>query len=133
MNNDNLANVRKRLQEFEAKFRGSAQNWKLGYRSCLGASTFFSAAAAIVGKLEYFKPEAATDVAAILAGITAVIITLIAAFDFESNWRLNRRSRHEITALLLESEKSTADPDTLLSELQMIIHRRNEALNKQDA
>ena len=71
-------------------------------------------------------------VAAMLAALAAVITTLIAALDFEVNWRINRRSRHDVDAIALELEKSTAKADDLLADLQDVVRHRNDDLEKQD-
>jgi hypothetical protein len=122
------------LVEFEEKYRKSARNWRLGYRGLLVFSALFSTAAAVVGKLEYVTlgKVSSADIASICAGITAVITTVIAALDFEVNWRVNRGSRHEVSAIVLEAKKSTANDDALLSNLQDVVRRRNEAFNRHD-
>ncbi|MCM3873815.1 MAG: hypothetical protein ND895_24265 [Pyrinomonadaceae bacterium] len=124
--------VRALLSIYEQRYRRSASRWKLGYRALLVASAIFSTAAAIVPKLTLLHLEASSDVASILAGGAAVITTLIAALDFEVNWRVNRRSRHEVGVVRLEANKSKATPDGILTELQDVVKRRNEDLNKQD-
>lgn len=132
MNEEPLQNARERIREHELKFRKSAFRWKVGYRSLLVISALFSTSAAVIGKLETYTFTGATDVAAILAAATAIITTLIAALDFEVNWRINRRSRHEVSIIALEAEKSSATADQLLSDLQQVIKSRNDDLNKQD-
>lgn len=132
MSNETIDKVRTLLADYEGKYRRSARNWKVGYRSLLVVSATLSTGAAIIGKLDYFKHDAGSDIATIFAASAAVITTLIAALDFEVNWRINRRSRHEVDVITLEAEKSTAEPDKLLSDLQEIVRRRNDDLNKQD-
>ena len=110
------ATLEETLLHHEQSYGRYARNWKLGYRLLLVTSALFSTGAAVIGKLVYFKIEGATDIAAILAGITAVITTLIAALDFEANWLLNRKAKHDVTAIILESKKSTATPDASSGE-----------------
>lgn len=126
-----LDKVRTMLADYERGYRRSAWRWKVGYRTLLVVSAILSTGAAVIGKLDFFKTDG-SDIAAILAALAAVITTLIAALDFEVNWRINRRSRHEVDVIALEAEKSTAEPDKLLSQLQEIVRRRNDDLNKQD-
>jgi hypothetical protein len=133
MNNDAITNVRQQLQNFEDRFRKTARRWKLSYRGFLLGSVISSTVAAVIGQLKYFGPDGAPDAAAILAGLSALLTTLIVLLDFESNWRLNRRFRHEVSALMLESYRTTADADVLLQKLQDIVQRRTEALIGQDA
>lgn len=129
---DPLSSVKKTLSQYEQKYRWSAWVWKVGYRTLLVISSLFSTSAAVIGKLDYYKFDGASDIAAILAATAAVITTLIAALDFEVNWRVNRKSRHDVGVIGLEAQKSTADPDKLLAELQQVVRQRNENLNKQD-
>ncbi|EKE76143.1 hypothetical protein [Gallaecimonas xiamenensis] len=132
MSGENLQYVRSLLAQYAQKYRRSALRWKLSYRALLVLSAVFSTAAAVIGKLDGHYFASHSDVAAICAAVAAVITTLIAALDFEVNWRINRQSRHEVDIIGLAAEKSDADADQLLSELQAIVARRNESLNRQD-
>lgn len=132
MSDETIRKVRTILAEYEGNYRRSAWRWKFSYRTLLVVSAMFSTGAAVIGKLDYYEFNGGSDIAAILAAAAAVITTLIAALDFEVNWRINRRSRHEVDVLSLESEKSTANSDKLLTELQAIVMKRNDDLNKQD-
>jgi hypothetical protein len=132
MQDEAISRARAILSQHEQKYRKSAWRWKVGYRALLVSSALFSTSAAIVGKLEYYGFDGGSDIAAVLAGLAAVITTLIAALDFEVNWRINRKSRHDVVVIDLEAEKSTADADKLLDELQKVVKQRNEDLNKQD-
>lgn len=67
-----------------------------------------------------------------LAGTAAVMTTLLAALDFESNFQINRRSRHQVQVLLLDAEKTSAAPDRLLEGLQEVVNRRTHVLDKAD-
>jgi hypothetical protein len=127
----NLAEVKKLLAQYEKSFLRSAVKWRVSYRALLVTSAVFSSFAAIIGKLEFWTFMAANDLASILAALAAVSTTLIAALDFEVNWRINSRSHYELNIISLAAEKSDADPDQLLSELQDVIRRRNEG-HKQD-
>ena len=129
MSDGDLAEVKARLARYEASYRRSAQYWKVGYRSLITASALLSSAAAIVSKLSFIEsPQIAADTSSILAACAAVLTTLLAALDFESNFRSNRRSRYEVAALLLEAEKSTAKTDELLSGMQGVFKARAEDL-----
>jgi hypothetical protein len=132
MQDEHLSRVRELLTEHELRARRSAMRWRGGYRALLVSSALFSTGAAIIGKLTVYKFDGATDVASILAAAAAVITTLIAALDFEVNARINRRSRQEIRVIALEAEKSTANSDALLSQLQEVVMRRSEDLTKPD-
>lgn len=126
MSEDPITAVRWKLEDHEDKYRRYARNWKVGYRGLLVAAAFFSSSAAVVGQLEIWKLAAADDLASILAAVTAVITTLIAALDFEANWQMNRKAKIAVSAIVLESHKSTANADALLSDLQKVVQRRGE-------
>ncbi|WP_210670566.1 hypothetical protein, partial [Pseudomonas chlororaphis] len=72
------------------------------------------------------------DLSSILAGAAAVSMTIIASLDFESNFRINRRSRHQVQLLLLEAQKSQVKADTLLDGLKDVVNRRTLELDKPD-
>lgn len=129
---DSISATKTLLKIYELRYRNSAFRWKFSYRMLLVLSAVFSTSAAIVPKLTFFRWQASTDWAAILAGCAAIITTLVAALDFEVNWRINRKSRHAVNVLRLEANKATAQPDALISELQKIVSTRNEDLNKHD-
>jgi hypothetical protein len=122
-----LSPARQRIIEYQTRFRRATQVWRLSYRVLLVVSALFSAAAAVVGKLDYFTFQGADDVASVLAGLAAVVTTLIAALDFEVNWRINQKSRREVDIIALEAEKSTADADRLLADLQRVVQRHDSA------
>lgn len=80
------------LEKQESRYRWSALRWKIGYRLMLILSAVLSASAALVAKLSFVPEELGSDLSAILAGGAAIMTTVMAALDFESNFRLNRRS-----------------------------------------
>ncbi|MFC5837174.1 hypothetical protein [Aeromonas bestiarum] len=108
-------------------------HWKVGYRFLLVVSALLASAAAIISKLSLLvDKDLSADWSSILAGMAAVMTTLLAALDFESNFRINRRSRHQVQILLLEAEKTSADSDKLLESLQEVVNRRTHNLDKAD-
>ena len=131
-NNEKLADVKNILGKYEKRYRASAKWWRVSYRVLLVTSALLSASAAIVGKLDIYTIDASGDITSILAGLAAVFTTLIATLDFETNWRINRRSRYAVDLVALEAEKTDADPDKLLDALREIVSQRNEGLGKQE-
>lgn len=128
-----LQEIKTRLAIHEEKYRKSASTWKRGYRNLLVGSAFLSAAAAVVGKLTVLQEYHASDIAAGLAALSAVLTTLLGVLDFESNFQVNRRSRHEVGVLRLEAEKTSASPDQLLTGLQAVVQRRVSDLARGNA
>jgi hypothetical protein len=120
------------LTAHEHRYRKSAWAWRFMYRLFLVLSAVFSSAAAIVHSFESIYIFASKDISSILAAAAAVLTTVIAALDFEVNTRVNRKSRHQVSLLLLEAEKTGADPDDLITRLQEVVSQRSEDLNKAD-
>ncbi len=129
---ENLAKARQILADHERRYRNSATRWKFSYRLLLLLSALFSGSSAIVAKFTYYKVPGPEDTASILAAAAAIITTVIAALDFESNTRVNRKSRHQVSVLLLELEKSNTSSDDVLTQLQKVIELRSEELNRAD-
>ncbi|AZD20100.1 hypothetical protein C4K24_0775 [Pseudomonas chlororaphis subsp. aurantiaca] len=130
---DELTHAKEILLAQEQKYRRSAFKWKLGYRALLISSAILASAAAIVSKLSIIESkDTAADLSSILAGAAAVAMTIIASLDFESNFRINRRSRHQVQLLLLDAHKSGVNADTLLDGLKEVVNRRTLELDKPD-
>ncbi|WP_409313463.1 hypothetical protein [Pseudomonas putida] len=120
------------LQRMESCYRWSAMRWKVGYRLLLILSAVLSASAAIVAKLSFLDPSTGSDWSAMLAGGAAVMTTVMAALDFETNFRLNRRSRHQMQILVLEAMKGDSNTNGLLAAAQKVINERTKELDKLD-
>lgn len=132
MPDEHLERTKAILVAQEGKYRNSAIRWKVSYRFLLVVSALLASAAAIIAKLSFLNQTLAEDWSSMLAAMAAVMTTLLAALDFESNFRINRRSRHQVQILLLEAEKSDAVPDKLLEGLQSVVSRRTHDLEKSD-
>ncbi len=133
MSDEHLVRTKAILAAQEGKYRRSAMRWKVGYRFLLVLSALLASAAAIISKLSFLDDKAlSADWSSMLAGTAAVMTTLLAALDFESNFRINRRSRHQVQVLLLDAEKTSAAPDRLLEGLQEVVNRRTHDLDKAD-
>ena len=85
-----------------------------------------------MAKFTFYKVPGPEDTASILAAAAAITTTVIAALDFEVNTRVNRKSRHQVSLLLLEAEKAGAKSDDLISGLQKVVSQRSEELNRAD-
>lgn len=132
MNEEKMGQVMAVLQRLESRYRWSAMRWKVGYRLLLILSAVLSASAAIVAKLSFIDSSAGADWSAMLAGGAAVMTTVMGALDFETNFRLNRRSRHQMQILVLEAMKGGPDPKDLLTAAQRVINERTKELDKLD-
>lgn len=133
MSDEHLARTKAILAVQEGKYRRSAMRWKVGYRFLLVVSALLAAAAAIISKLSFLEDKnLSADWSSMLAAAAAVMTTLLAALDFESNFRINRRSRHQVQVLLLDAEKTDAAANKLLEGLQDVVNRRTHDLDKAD-
>ncbi|CAI9007607.1 DUF4231 domain-containing protein [Pseudomonas chlororaphis] len=132
MDKERLGQVMAVLQQLESRYRWSAMRWKVGYRLLLILSAVLSASAAIVAKLSFIDSTSGPDWSAMLAGGAAVTTTVMAALDFETNFRLNRRSRHQMQILVMEAMKGESDPKDLLTAAQKVINERTKELDKLD-
>ncbi len=133
MSQESFELAEKELDKYQKSYRHSEWKWKYGYRILLGISALLTTSSVLVGKLEYLNSAASSDIAALLAGLATLVTTLIAAFNFESNWINNKKSRVEVQALMLETKKSEANPDRILSQLQQVIRQKgNTDVNPPD-
>ena len=130
MAGDQIADVKRILKEYEGKYRYSVRNWKLGYRVLLIISLLSTLLAAAIAKFDIKLGIPKDDLAAGLGFFATILTGLIASLRFEANFRINRKSRHEVAIIMLESEKSNADPDALLVMLQDVVKRRSDELTK---
>jgi hypothetical protein len=136
MSNEGNPDVNLLLEQHKNHYKKNATSWKLGYRVFLILSAFLSASAAVVGKLYLVGDEKlASDISAILAGLSAVSTAIVASLNFENFWRSNQKAREKVKILELEALKAkTDDPETLkiIGELQKIIEERAGSLLKDD-
>ncbi|WP_200890656.1 hypothetical protein [Pseudomonas nitroreducens] len=132
MDDEALSPVVSILEKQESRYWWSALRWKVGYRMLLTSSALLSALAAIVAKLSIFEPQLGSDISSILAGCAAVMTTLMAVLNFETNSRLSQRSLHQIQVLLLGAKKSGANPDKLLESAQKVIEAQSREMDKLD-
>ncbi len=113
------------------EFRGNAVRWSAAYFGCLFGSAFLSAVAALVLKLELLgdQPRLRNDLAASLATVAALLVTLSTTGDFQRKWQANR-----IAAAAMERAYELARPsaasnlDAVLTRIQEINNMRNQEI-----
>lgn len=125
-----ISAARRQIGSYQKMYARATTRWRVWYRALLTLSAVASTSAAVVGKLDFMRAE---DAAAVLAGLATVITTSIASLSFEANWRINQKSRRAVDALALEADKSTADSDQLLTQLQDVLRRHGEESSVQDS
>ena len=113
------------------EYRLNAKSWSFTYFSCVFGSAVFSAMAGVVLKLTSFTcTDAKNDLAATLAAIGALLVTLSTAGDFQRKWRSNRIAANALENLAYELLKTgnAPDRDAVLSRIQEINERRTEGI-----
>ena len=116
-------------QKFKSYDRWS-KTWSFMYQSFLIISALASAGAALVLKLDSMKDvQYQTDISAILAGLAAVLTTLIAAGGFDRKWRVSRASRNSIEQLKINLTNPDFETGEIRAKLVEILQTHNEGVS----
>jgi len=114
------------------EFRGNTVRWSFAYYCCLFGSAFFSAMAALILKLELLggQQKLKNDLAASLATIAALLITLSTTGDFQRKWQANRLAAVEMENIAYELTRLSAatNMDAILNRIQIINSVRNQTI-----
>ncbi len=114
------------------EFRGNAVRWSAAYFGCLFGSAFLSAVAALVLKLELLgdQPRLRNDLAASLATVAALLVTLSTTGDFQRKWQANRIAAAAMENLAYELARPSAasNLDAVLTRIQEINNMRNQEI-----
>lgn len=114
------------------EYRGNAVRWSAAYYGCLFGSALLSAMAALILKLELMgnRPKLKNDLAAFLATVAALLVTLSSTGDFQRKWHANRVAAAEMENLAYELARPSAatNPDAILTRIQTINSRRNQEI-----
>lgn len=114
------------------EYRANAVRWSAAYFGCVFGSATFSAAAGVLLKLEVLArwPNARSDLAALLAAMAALLVTLSTTGDFQRKWHANRTAAGAMENLayeLIKTDKSPS-PDAVLEKMQAITSARTEGI-----
>ena len=111
------------------EYRANTVRWSAAYFGCLFGAAFLSACAGVLLKLESLKErlKIRNDLAAIMAALASLLITLLTIGSFEEKWRSNRIAASGMENLAYELLKSGAsqEKDAILSQIQAINQARN--------
>ena len=111
------------------EYRANTVRWSAAYFGCLFGAAFLSACAGVLLKLESLKARLGirNDLAAIMAALASLLITLLTIGSFEEKWRSNRIAASGMENLAYELLKSGAsrERDAILSRIQVINEARN--------
>jgi hypothetical protein len=115
------------------EYRGNTVRWSAIYFTCLFLSAAFSAFAGFVLKVKIFAKlgVAKEDLAALLAMLAALLVTLSTAGDFQRKWQSNRIAAAETEALaydLLKAPLSDVDREAMIASLKEISLNRNHGI-----
>ena len=111
------------------EYRANTVRWSAAYFGCLFGAAFLSACAGVLLKLKSLKARlgARNDLAAIMAALASLLITMLTIGSFEEKWRSNRIAASGMENLAYELLKSGAaqEKDAILSRIQAINEARN--------
>jgi hypothetical protein len=111
------------------EYRANTVRWSAAYFGCLFGAAFLSACAGVLLKLESLKARLGirNDLAAIMAALASLLITLLTIGSFEEKWRANRVAASGMENLAYELLKSGAsqEKDAILTRIQEINEARN--------
>jgi len=121
------------VQKNYEEYREYSTRWSVVVFSCILLSAAFSAFAGFVLKLKAFSNASVVkeDLAALLAMLAALLITMSAAGDFQRKWQANRIATSDTEALaydLLRYPLAAADRENLIKKLQEIAATRNREI-----
>lgn len=114
------------------EFRGNTIKWSAAYFGCLFGSAFLSAMAGLLLKLEILGtyPKARNDLAAAMATVAALLVTLSTTGDFQRKWQANRAAAAAMENLAYELVRPAAatNLDAILTRIQTINDARNRGI-----
>jgi hypothetical protein len=119
-----------------SEYRADARNWSAVYFGCLFFSAACAALAGVVIKLEFFLKNEGfkKDLAAVLAMMAALLVTLSTAGGFHQHWWANRMAaaKMEKLAYAFMTADRKGSLDAFSSQIQAISYERNEEIGSSD-
>jgi len=114
------------------EYRANARNWSGAYFGCLFLSAACAATAGLVLKLEYVLRNEGMkkDLAAVLAMVSALLVTLSTTGSFQEKWAANRlaASRMEQLGYAFLTADRKAKLADFSARIQVISYARNEQI-----
>jgi hypothetical protein len=114
------------------EYRANTVRWSAAYYGCLFGSALFSALAALFLKLEMLgeRPKLRNDVAASLATLAALLVTLSSTGDFQRKWTANRVAAASMENLAYELLRPSAgaNRESIVTRIQAINDARNAGI-----
>ena len=126
---EDLSNLGELVVTNYKEYRTNAVRWSAAYFGCLFGAAFLSACAGVLLKLESLKEYLGirNDLAAAMAALASLLITLLTIGSFEEKWRSNRIAASGMENLAYDLLKSGAakEKDAILTRIQEINEARN--------
>lgn len=114
------------------EYRANTVRWSAAYYGCLFGAALFSAMAALILKLELLgnRPRLRNDLAATMATVAALLVTLSTTGDFQRKWQANRMAAAEVANLAYELTRpsSATNLDAVVTRIQTINRIRNQMI-----
>ena len=127
-----LETVWKIIADKHNEYRNNTKYWSFAFHGSLCLAAFLSAAGGIILKLESIlknKEQVKKDIAAICAGLAALLLTLTATTDANRKWQSNRVAEYATENLLYEmATTSSNDVKRVYKQLEEIVARQNEGI-----
>lgn len=121
--------LQREIEDFYRRRDFSTKTWSALHHGSLYLSAIFSAAAALILKLDSLKNISyQSDISASLAAAAAIITALTAAGSFHRKWRVNRTSRSNLAQLRIALSDPATDGASIRSELKNIIKKHDEGI-----
>ena len=111
------------------EYRGNTFFWSAAYFGCLFFSAVCAALAGLVIKLEFLKNDSLKkDLAAVLAMVSALLITLSSVGNYHEHWLANRlaAAKTEKLGYAFMAADRESNLDAFLSQIQEIGYERNQ-------
>jgi hypothetical protein len=125
--------LKQRVKEKYEEYAAYTLRWSGVYWGSVFGAAILSALSGIFLKLDAFKDKrilmlSQTDIAAILAGIAALLITISSAGDFSGKWKANRAARDHAEILNNELYNSKVAPEEVVTQLNKIIEDQDRGV-----
>ena len=128
--NSDLSKVARAILDNFHETRLNASIWSGVYWGCTFLAAVFSALAGLILKFEVIlkNVEIKKDVAALLAVLSAIIITISTSGDFQRKWQANRIAASEFEQTGYYLLENTSDARSYFKIIGNILHKRNMAV-----
>jgi hypothetical protein len=125
--------LKKEVKEKYDEYASYAWRWSGAYWGFVFGAAIMSAFAGILLKLDALKDTkllalSQTDLAALLAGTAALLLSISTAGDFAGKWRANRTAKFRTEQLNNEIFRSRLTADEVVSKLNKIIEDQNSGV-----